>query len=136
MGEGQVEEGGDVDTAENVKVGEVALGNTDDADKRALNWSIEGFAIVEEFQHYSWKMILQKRDDTAVEDHEDGEEYEDTPHKVEIIAKHPHFRFHRFSPPASCLPVLSAVVQSTVVQCQLVLLLTGMRLLKTGFVLV
>ena len=85
MGEGQVEEGGDVDTAENVKVGEVALGNTDDADKRAFNWAIEGFAITEEFQHCSWKMILQKRDDT------------------EIIAQHPHFCFHRFSPLLACL---------------------------------
>jgi len=92
--EGQIEEGGDVDTTENVEVGEVALGNNDQTDQRALNWSIESLAIPKEFQHSSWEIVFHQRDDTTVEHHEDSEEYEDTPHKVEIIAKHPHLRFH------------------------------------------
>jgi len=96
VGEGQVEESGDVDTAENVEVGEVALGNNDQTDQRALNWSIESLAISKEFQHSSWEIVFHQRDDTTVEHHEDGEKYEDTPHKVEIIAKHPHLRFHKF----------------------------------------
>jgi len=96
VGEGQVEEGWDVDTAENVEVGEVALGNTDQTDQRALNWSIESLAISKEFQHSSWEIVFHQRDDTTVEHHEDSEKYEDTPHYVEIIAEHPHLRFHKF----------------------------------------
>ena len=86
MGEGQVEESGDVDAAKNVEVGEVGLGYNYEVYKRTFDWPIKSFPIFEEFQDSSWEMVFQKRDDTTVEDHEDCEEYEDTPDKVEIIA--------------------------------------------------
>jgi len=58
MGEGQVEEGWNEHTAEDVEVGKIALGYNDQTDQRAFNWAIESLAVAEEFQHSSWKMVL------------------------------------------------------------------------------
>jgi len=67
-------------------VGEATLGYNYEVYQRASDWTIQSFTISEEFQYSSREMVFQQRDDTTVEDHEDCEEDEETPDKVDIIA--------------------------------------------------
>ena len=86
MAEGDVEQGWYVDTTEDIEVGEITLGDNNETDEATSNWSIESFAITKQFQDCSGKVVLQERYDAVVEDHEDSEEYENTPDNVHIIS--------------------------------------------------
>ena len=80
-----------IDTTEDVEMSEVRLGNADQLHQGVLHRTIQGLPIPEELQYKQWKIWLSEADDAVVDDHEAGEEDQNSPDDVYINVIDDHF---------------------------------------------
>ena len=81
----------DIDTTEDVEMSEVRLGNADQLHQGVLHGTVQGLPVPEQLQYKEGKVGLSKADDAVVDDHEAGEEDENSPDNVDLHVINKHF---------------------------------------------